>query len=243
MIAAGVLGSAWSPRDLARGVSVGFYHAVSGLVDAGAARVTGRPVHTALRVSPLHIMRGEVDGLRAVVGGVQVAGLQLHRVDLRAKRLRIVPGLPPQLRIGDLEVGVRIRQVDVDAWTRTAALPVRLRLLDAGIGARVGVGGMALGEVLADLSVVGQQFRLVPRRVAVLGVGLTNPSTALLRLVLPLPPLPASGRLVRMVHRREELEVWFSAKKLRQELSPAAVAELQRRLGRLVRLAPARRPA
>jgi len=176
--------------------------------------------------------------VRAVVGGISVAGLVLRRVDIRARRIRVVPGLPPHLRVGEVDVGATITQSDLDAWTKAAGLPVRLRFRGDGIAARAGLAGVRLGEVVVDLTVEGRRLRLVPRRADVLGVGVTSPSTSLLRLVLPLPPLPAGVRLRRLASADGEVEVWFSAAGLDQELTPAALAGLRDRLRRVVRLRP-----
>jgi hypothetical protein len=178
-------------------------------------------------------LRGQLDRVHAVVGGVVVAGLVVHRVDVRARRVRLVPGLPPHLRIGEVDIGAVVRQSDMDDWTRAASLPVRLRFRREGISARAGLAGLRLGEVLVDLAVDGHRLRLVPHRVDVLGVAMNNPSTNLLQLALPLPPLPARARLRRLVARDREVEIWFSAAGLDQTLTPAAMRALRHRLGHL----------
>lgn len=205
-------------------------------IDTAAGALLGRPLRTRVRVSPAGALRGQLDGVRAVVGGVVVAGLVLHRVDVRAHRVRVVPGLPPHLRVGEVDVGAFVRQEDMDAWTRSASLPVRLRFRPNGIAARAGLVGVRLGEVLVDLTADGQRLRLVPRRVDVLGRGMTNPSTGLFRVVLPLPPLPVSARLLRLVHHDDEIEVWLSVAGLDQKLTPGAITALRDRLGRVVHL-------
>lgn len=206
------------------------------LVDTATGELLGRPLRTRVRVTPAGLLRGQLDGVRAVVGGVVVAGLVLHRVDVRARRVRVVPGLPPHLRVGEIDVGAFVRQEDMDVWTRSASLPIRLRFRPNGIAARAGLVGVRLGEVLVDLTVDGRRLRLVPRRVDVLGRGVNNPSAGLFRVVLPLPPLPVSARLLRLVHHDNELEVWLSVAGLDQELTPAAITALRDRLGRLVHL-------
>lgn len=213
------------------------------LVDTVATALLGRTLRTRVRMSPGGLLRGELDGVRAVVGGVVVAGLVLHRVDVRARHVRLVPGVPPHLKVGEVDVGALVRQEDMDAWTRAASLPVRLRFRRDGIAARAGIVGVRLGEVVVDLTVEGRRLRLVPQRADVFGVGVNNPSTGLLRLVLPLPPLPASARLRRLVPGDGDVQVWLSAAALDQELSPAAMTRLRDRLGRVVRLSAMARPA
>lgn len=209
------------------------------VVDAAAEAAFGRPLRTRVQLSPAGVLRGELDGVRAVFGGVSVAGLLLHRVDVRARRVGVVPGLPSHLRIGEVDVGVSIRQADMDAWTQAASLPVRIRLRPDGIAARAGLAGVRLGEVVVDLAVDRGRLRLVPRHAGVLGLGLNNPSVRLLRFDLPLLPLPAGARLLRLVPGDGEVEVWFSAAGLDQELTPAAMSTLRGRVGRVVRPASA----
>jgi hypothetical protein len=225
-----------SPLSAARRALLAAAEGSALLIDAAAGALLGRPLRTRVRVSPVGVLRGQLDGVRAVVGGVVVAGLVLHRVDLRARRVRVVPGLPPHLRVGEVDVGAFVRQEDMDTWTRSASLPVRLRFRPNGIAARAGLVGVRLGEALVDLTVDGRRLRLVPRRVDVLGRGMNNPSTGLFRVVLPLPPLPVSARLRRLVHHDGEIEVWLSVAGLDQELTPGAITALRDRLGHLVHL-------
>jgi hypothetical protein len=228
-----------SPVSALRGAALLAGEASALLVDTAAGALLGRPLRTRVRVTPAGALRGQLDGVRAVVGGVTVAGLVLHRVDVRARRVRVVPGFPPHLRVGEIDVGAFVRQKDMDAWTRSASLPVRLRFRPNGIAARAGLVGVRLGEVLVDLTVDGRRLRLLPRRVDVLGRGMSNPATGLFRIALPLPPLPVSARLLRLVNHDDEIEVWLSAAGLDQELTPAALGALRARLGRLVHLAGA----
>ncbi|HVT77827.1 MAG TPA: hypothetical protein VHD87_12415 [Acidimicrobiales bacterium] len=197
--------------------------------DAAATAIVGSPSRVRLRVSPAGVARGQLDVVRVVLGGVVVAGLTIDRVDVRARRVRLVPGLPPVARAADVEVGATVGQGAVDAWTRSAALPVRLRFRPDGVAARAGIARVRLAEVVIDLAVEGRRLRLVPRRAEMLGVTMRNPSTDLLRVVLPLPPLPAGAQLLRLTPEDGSAQVWFSAP-LNQKLTPRALAEVTKRL-------------
>ena len=167
------------------------------------------------------------------MSGVAVAGLTIDRVDVRARGVRFVPGLPPWVRAADVEVGATIEQGDIDAWTRSAALPVRLRFRPDGVAARAGIARVRLAEVVIDLAIDGRRLRLVPRRAEMLGVSMRNPSTELLRVVLPLPPLPAGVELLRLTPEDGTAQVWFRAP-LNQPLTPKALSDLSKRLRSVV---------
>jgi hypothetical protein len=198
------------------------------LTDAAVTALVGSPTRVRVHLSPAGISRGQLDAVRVVMGGVTVAGLRIGRVDVRARRVRLVPGLPPLVRAAGVEVGATIDQVAADAWTRSASLPLRFRFRPDGVATRAGIGRVRLGEVVIDLAVEGQRLRLVPRRAEMLGVTMRNPSTDLLRLVLPLPPLPAGAQLMRLTPDEGSAEVWFSVP-LNHKVDPRAIADLSRR--------------
>jgi hypothetical protein len=203
------------------------------VADAAVTAVTGSPTRLRLRASPAGVARGELDAVRILMSGVAVAGLTIDRVDVRARGVRFVPGLPPWVRAADVEVGATIEQGDIDAWTRSAALPVRLRFRPDGVAARAGIARVRLAEVVIDLAIDGRRLRLVPRRAEMLGVSMRNPSTELLRVVLPLPPLPAGVELLRLTPEDGTAQVWFRAP-LNQPLTPKALSDLSKRLRSVV---------
>lgn len=199
------------------------------LADSAVTSIVGSPSRVRVRVSPAGVARGQIDGVRVAVGGVTVAGLAIDRVDVRARGVRLVPGLPPFVRAGDVQVGATVEQSDVDAWARSAALPVRFRFRRDGVAARAGIARVRLAEVVIDLVIDGRSLRLVPLRAEMLGVAVRNPSTDLLRVVLPLPPLPAGVRLLRLTPQEGSAQVWFSVP-LNQKLTPHALADASKRL-------------
>lgn len=199
------------------------------IIDAGASAFVGRRTNVRVGVSPRGLVHGEVDQLGAVVRRLSVAGLTLDRIDVSARRIRIAPGFPPWIRARDVHVGVRLRQADVDAWTRSVALPARFRFAPGGVAARAGFGGLRLAEIVIDIRVDGRRLRIVPQRAAMLGVAMRNPSTDFLRLALPLPLLPAGVQLVELCPAEGTANLSFRAP-LDQPLTPRVIVELSRRL-------------
>jgi hypothetical protein len=132
-------------------------------------------------------------GLELRARGVVVSGLRLERVTVRLADISGRPRLPVAVRAGRITVGATVAEPDVNAWLADARLPVRLRFSDDGIHARTGMGGLALGTADVDVSLEAGVLRLSPRRLAVLGFGLST--SALPSTRLPLPPLPRSARL------------------------------------------------
>ena len=57
----------------------------------------------------------------------------LDRIVVRAQHLRIVPGLPPRLRAAPVSLRAYVSQANVDRWTHTARLPIRLALTEEGV--------------------------------------------------------------------------------------------------------------
>lgn len=199
------------------------------ITDSTVTALVGSPTRVRVHLSPAGVARGQLDAVRVVVGGISVAGLRIDRIDARARGVRLVPGLPPLVRAAAVEVGATVEQAAADAWTRSASLPLRFRFRSDGVATRAGIGRVRLGEVVIDLAVEGRRLRLVPRRAEMLGVTMRNPSTDLLRLVLPLPPLPAGAQLLRLTPEEGSAEVWFSVP-LNHKVDPRALAEMSRRL-------------
>jgi hypothetical protein len=123
-----------------------------------------------------------------------------------------------------------VSQDNVDRWTRTAHLPLRLVLTEEGVVLATGVRGIRVGEVLADLEVAGRFVRLVPKRATI--AGLPTPLVRLLRGYLPLPPLPRGAHLTEVRPGDGVLAVTFQIDELDEPLTP----DIARRLRTLTKL-------
>lgn len=196
------------------------------LIDGVVGRVAGSPLRLRVALS-LPLVAGCAERLRVVVPGLVVGGLRLGEVDARAKRIRLVAGIPPKLRAERIEVRVRLDQADLDEWMRSVALPVRFRLRDGALDARTGVGGFRFGGVEVGVAIDERgRLRIGPRRVTVLGVAVAPfafPSVA-----LPLPPLPRRARLQAFVPEDGAVRITFVVNGVDEELTPVRVHELVR---------------
>lgn len=200
------------------------------LVDDAASRILDHPIRPRLKVTPAGMLRGEVDVVKVTVPAVLAAGLVIDRVVIRAERARIAPGLPPRLQAGPVTLRAYVSQGNVDRWTRTARLPLRLVLTEEGVLLATGVGGFTVSETLADLEVSGRFLRLAPKRMTI--VGLPTTLVRFFRGYLPLPPLPKGARISDVRHGDGELAVTFTLEHLDEPITP----DIAKRLGSLVRL-------
>jgi len=200
------------------------------LVDDAASRIIDHPVRPRVNVSPQGLLRGELDLVQVGVPAVLAAGLVLDRVVVRAQRLRIVPGLPPRLRASPVSLRAYVSQANVDRWTRTARLPIRLALTEEGVRITTGVGGIRMSDTLADLEVSGSFLRLAPKRMTI--VGLPAPLARFFRGYLPLPPLPKGARITEVRPTDGRLAVTFALNELDEPLTP----DIARRLRALTHL-------
>ena len=158
------------------------------------------------------------------------AGLVLDRVVVRAQHVRVVPGLPPRLRAGPVGLRAYVSQDNVDRWTRTARLPMRLQLTEDGVLLTTGLRGIRVSETLADLEVAGRFVRLAPKRMTI--GGLPAPMARFFRGYLPLPPLPRGARITELRPSDGELEVTFQLDHVDEPLTP----DIARRLRTLAHL-------
>jgi hypothetical protein len=200
------------------------------LIDDAASRIIDHPIRPRVRVSPAGLLRGEVDLVQVEVPAVLAAGLVLDRIVVRAERLRLVPGLPPRVQAAPVSLRAYVSQANVDRWTRTAHLPIRLALTEEGVLVTTGVRGIRMSETLADLEVAGAFLRLSPKRMTIAGV-----PAPLLRFVhgyLPLPPLPRGARITQVRPGAGRLAVTFALEALDEPLTP----DVARRLRSLTRL-------
>jgi hypothetical protein len=200
------------------------------LVDDAASRIIDHPIRPRVRVSPPGLLRGEVDLLQVEVPAVLAAGLVLDRIVVRAEHLRIVPGLPPRVQAAPVSLRAYVSQANVDRWTRTAHLPIRLALTEEGVLVTTGVRGIRMSETLADLEVSGAFLRLAPKRMTI--AGLPAPLVRFVRGYLPLPPLPKGARITQVRPGAGRLAVTFALEALDEPLTP----DIARRLRSLTRL-------
>jgi hypothetical protein len=200
------------------------------LVDEAASRLLDHPIRPRVKVTPGGLMRGEIDVVRVEVPAVLAAGLVLDRLILRAEHVKVVPGLPPRLQAGPVTLRACVSQANVDRWTRTAHLPIRLDLTDEGVMLTTGLRGFKMTETLADLEVAGRFLRLSPKRMKV--VGLPTTLVRFLRGYLPLPPLPRGARITQVQPGDGELAVTFALEHLDEPLTP----DVARRLRSLTQL-------
>jgi hypothetical protein len=200
------------------------------LIDSSASRVLDHPIRPRIKASPAGMLRGELDVVKVEVPAVLAAGLVLDRLVIRAEHVRIAPGLPPRLQARPIGLRAYVSQANVDRWTRTARLPIRVGLTADGVTLNAGVGGLRMGEVLADLEVAGPFLRLAPKRVTI--AGMPAPLVRFFRGYLPLPPLPRSARITEVRPGDGELAVTFQIEELDEPLTP----DIARRLRTFARL-------
>jgi hypothetical protein len=200
------------------------------LIDVTASRVLNHPIRPRVRTSPGGLLRGELDIVQVEVPAVLAAGLVLDRLVVRAERVRVAPGLPPRLQARPVGIRAYVSQANVDRWTRTSRLPIRLLLTEEGVVLSTGVRGIRVGEVLADLEVTGPFLRLAPKRATI--AGMPTPLVRFFRGYLPLPPLPRSAHLTDVRPGDGVLAVTFQIDELDEPLTP----DIARRLRTLARL-------
>ena len=198
------------------------------LLDAVSEAALGRPLRPELKVSAAGLLRGQVDLVKVEVPAYAVAGLVVDRFVVKAERVRIQPALPPVLVAEPVVLRAVVSQANVDRWTRDLRLPLRLRLTDDGVVTTTGVGGIRVGEVITEPTVVGGLLRLQPKRASLLG--LSTPLVGALRGYLPLPPLPRSARLVGVESAAGEIALSFRIERFEQPLTPAVTGRLRRLL-------------
>ncbi len=196
------------------------------LLEAASNAVLDRPIIPRVKVSPAGLLRGEVDVVKVEVPALAASGLVIDRFVVRAEHVRFVPGLPPRLQAGPVGFKAIVSQDNVDRWTRSARLPVRLLLTPDGVVMHAGVRGVRMGEVLAELKVVGRFIQLRPRRVSLLG--LPAPLARFFRGYLPLPPLPKGAHLKAVEPGDGEVAVLFEIERVDEPVTPDIARQLQR---------------
>ena len=200
------------------------------LIDDAASRIIDHPIRPRVKATPQGLLRGELDVVKVEVPAVLAAGLVLDRVVMRAEHVRIAPGLAPRLQAGPVGLRAYVSQDNVDRWTHTARLPIRLALTEDGVLLTTGVRGFKMSETLADLEVSGPFLRLAPKRMTI--VGLPAPLARFFRGYLPLPPLPKGARITEVQPGDGELAVTFELDHIDEPLTP----DIARRVRTLTRL-------
>jgi hypothetical protein len=200
------------------------------LVDDTASRIANYPIRPRIKVSSQGLLRGELDIVQVEVPAVLAAGLLIDRLVVRAEHLRVAPGLPPRLQAAPVSLRAYVSQHNVDRWTRTARLPMRLELTVDGVRLTTGIRGFTMSDTLTDLEVAGPFLRLSPKRMTI--VGLPAPMARFVRGYLPLPPLPAGARLRDVRPGDGRLAVTLAVDNLDEPLTP----DIARRLRSFIRL-------
>ena len=164
---------------------------VNALVSRVASSFGGGPIRVALHPRTRDLLRGRLASVRAAASNVDVGGVRLREVEITANGVLLVPAIPPRLRARRIDVAAHVDQRAVDAWTRGLGLPARLVIRPSRLVARIGVGGLRLGQIDMDMSVTNGGIRLSPRRMATLGFDLRTEGE--LDVVLPMPSLPSNA--------------------------------------------------
>jgi LmeA-like phospholipid-binding len=196
-----------------------------GLLDGTLSTVARRPVKVRAKVSPVAAMLGSIDVVVFELGELEMAGLEVERIVVRAENVRIQPGFPPRLRTGEIGFKATVAQQAIDRWTQRTHLPVRLHLTEEGVIVKTSVRGFSISEVATELAVSGHFLTLRPKRASF--VGLPAPAIGLLRGFLPLPPLPRGARLSKVEHEDGHVTAWFALDDIDQPLTPAIARRLR----------------
>jgi LmeA-like phospholipid-binding len=200
------------------------------LVDDAASRIVDHPIRPRVKMTAAGLLKGELDVVKVEVPAVLAAGLVLDRLVVRAEHVRIAPGLPPRLQAGPVSLRAYVSQENVDRWTRTARLPIRLSLTTDGVMLTTGVRGFKMSETVADLEVSGRFLRLAPKRMTI--VGLPTTLVRFFKGYLPLPPLPKGARITDVRPGDGELAVTFTLEHVDEPITP----DIAKRLRSLTRL-------
>jgi hypothetical protein len=196
-----------------------------GLLDGTLSRVARRPVKVRAKVSPVAAMLGSIDVVVFELGELEMAGLEVERIVVRAENVRVQPGFPPRLRTGKIGFKGTVAQDAIDRWTQRTHLPVRMHLTEEGIIVKTSVRGFSISEVATEVAVSGHFLTLRPKRASI--VGLPAPVVGMLRGFLPLPPLPRGARLSKVDHEEAKVTAWFALDDIDQPLTPAIARRLR----------------
>jgi hypothetical protein len=187
------------------------------IADAAISAAIGFPTSVRIGLSRRGVLGGRADRLTMRVRHLEVAGLAIERVHADARGVAVVPGWPPRLRTGPIDVVVTITQAALDRWLLADSLPFRLRLRADGLKVRTGAGGIRLAELHAAIVVDGSRVVVVAERADVLGITIPAPPV---RLPLPLPTLPLGTTLTSLVVREGSLRLGLRVPRLDEPITP-----------------------
>ena len=200
----------------------------SDLLDQLISSAFERPVRLSWQGGAAEGLRGRFRGLSLEIGGVATAWMPLERVELRARRARLKPGLPARLAVEAPEISVTVGQADLDRWVGRSGLPFRLRLAESGLVVHTALAGVELAEYETTLEVVRGWFRLRPRRATVLGI--PSAVASWFSTYLPLPPLSPEARLIGIDHGLGALTLHIGMDAFEEDLTPGLPGRLRHRL-------------
>jgi hypothetical protein len=191
-------------------------------VDSTVERLAGRPVRVRAGLDG-SLLRGHVARLHLSMRDISFAGLSVAELHARAGHVALHLGNPPRLQARDVRVTVRVDQADIDRWVEATRVPMRLRLRNGTLRARLGIAGLRLSETRVHLRVERGQLQLVPDGLNVLGVDLRTPIAP---ITLPLPGLPRQVRLERAAVGDGSLWLALAVESFDEPLAAATVRQL-----------------
>ena len=148
-------------------------------------------------------LRGRIRSVDAELGEVELGGLVVDHLLVRASGIEIVPGTPPRLRVPRVNVAATITQRGIDRWLLREGLPLRVRLGARGLATAFSLDTFGLGEIETELAISGGWLQLRPRRAGM--IDLPEVARRVFSSYLPLPRLPAGARLEALQHEPREL--------------------------------------
>lgn len=210
-------------RDLA-----GLTRVLARAVDSVASQLAGRPLRVRADAPPASLLRGRAKALDIELTDVEIGGLVVDHLLVRLVDIDLLPGLPPRVRVPEIQVAATVTQRWVDRWLLREKLPLRMRLDDDGLATAFSLDPLGLGEIETELAVSGGWLQLRPRRAGLLD--LPEFAREFFSGYLPLPELPAGARLDGLQHERGELTAHIVLPGFEEALGPGLVSRLRRRM-------------
>lgn len=199
-------------------------------VDSVVSQVAGRPVRVRAEAPPAGLLRGRASALDAELTDVEVGGLVVDHLLVRLVDVDLVPGLPPRVRVPEIQVAATVTQRWVDRWLLREKLPLRMRLDADGISTAFSLDPLGLGEIETELAVSEGWLQLRPRRAGLLD--LPEFAREFFSGYLPLPELPAGARLDALQHESGELTAHLLLPGFDEPLGRGLSARLRKRMAR-----------
>ena len=195
--------------------------------DAVASQLAGRPVRVRVDLPPLELLRGRAQAIDAELTDVDIGGLVVDHLLVRLVDVDLLPGLPPRIRVPEIQVAATVTQRWVDRWLLREKLPLRIRLASRGLAVAFSLDPLGLGEIETELVANGGWLQLRPRRAGPLE--LPDFAREWLSGYLPLPGLPAGARLDALQHERGELTAHLVLPGFEESLGRGLAARVRRR--------------